>query len=96
MKQYIRIAPKHGGYMRNVKTLVLNKRGRVLKKIEKGDFVNIYVPPSHEKAQARRKKTKYVVKFRGPLKIVEMTSETTFKLASHFSLKKNPIDIFPT
>ena len=50
--------------------------------------MKIYVPPSHEEAQTRKRKAKHIVQFRGPLKIVAKPSETTFKLASHFNPKK--------
>ena len=36
--EYIRIATRHGGYMRKVRALILNKRGRALKKLNKGDL----------------------------------------------------------
>ena len=59
-----------------------------LEKLNKGDFVKIYFPLSHEEAQTRKRKAKHIVQFRGPLKIVAKPSETTFKLASHFNPKK--------
>jgi hypothetical protein len=92
----IRIATRHGDYMRRVRALILNKRGRALKKLNKGDFVKHYVPPSHEEARTRKRKAKHIVQFRGPLKIVGKPSETTFKLASHFNPKKFSIGTFST
>ena len=35
--EYIRIATRHGDYMRKARALILNKRGRVLKKLDKVD-----------------------------------------------------------
>ena len=75
--------------MQKVRALILNKRERALKKLNKGDFVKNYVPPSHEEAQTRKRKAKRILQFRGPLNIVEKPSDTTFKLASQFNSKKN-------
>ena len=54
--EYIRISTRHGYYMHRVRARILNKRGKALKKLNKGDFVKNYVPPSHEEAQSRKKK----------------------------------------
>ena len=36
--EYIRIATRHDDYMHKGKALILNKRGRALKKLNKGDL----------------------------------------------------------
>ena len=53
---YIRMTTKHGNYMQKVKALIFNKRGRVLKELNKGDFVTFYVPRSHEETRAKENK----------------------------------------
>jgi len=37
--EYICIATRHGDYMRKVRALILNRRGRAFKKLNKGHFV---------------------------------------------------------
>ena len=66
--------------MRKKRADVLNKHGHVLRALKVGDHVKIYQPPSHAEAVRRRRKAKHFNQFRGPLRIVEKPSNTTFKL----------------
>ena len=85
---YAQIAREHGDFMRARRAMVLNKRGRVLKALKVNDYVKIYVPPSHAEAVRRRRKAKHICQWRGPLKITEKLSNTTFKLSSHLNPSK--------
>ena len=44
---YTQHAREHGGYVRKHRADVLNKRGRELRSLEAGDYITIFVPPSH-------------------------------------------------
>ena len=48
--KYIRIATKHADDMRKARALILSKRGRVIKELNKRGFVKAFVLPSHEEA----------------------------------------------
>ena len=61
----------------------LNKRGRVLKALVVGDHVKIYMPPGASEAEARGRKAKHLTQFRGPLRIVDKPTSTTFVLQDH-------------
>jgi hypothetical protein len=85
---YTKVAREHGDYMRAERARVLNKHGRKLKALKVGDFVKIYVPPSHSEAVRRRRKAKHICQWRGPLRITKKLSNTTFELVSHFDNSK--------
>jgi hypothetical protein len=85
---YAQHARAHGDYMRQLRVAVLNKHGRVLKRLKLADLVKIYVPPSHGEAVRRRCKAKHICQWRGPLRIIKRLSNTTFKLVSYFNPNK--------
>ena len=74
--------------MRLLRAAILNKCGRQFNALKVGDCVKNYVPPSHAEAVRRRRKAKHICQWRGPLKIIEKVSGTTFKLASHYNPSK--------
>ena len=82
--QYREIAKVHGDYMRQVRSEHLNDHGRPLKPFMVGDHVKMYMPPSHEEAQRRKRKAKHIVQFRGPLRIEKVLSSSTYELKSFF------------
>jgi hypothetical protein len=75
---YAQHAREHGDFMHQLRAVVLNKHGRVLKRLKIGDLVKIYVPPSHGRAVRRRRKAKHICQWRGPLRIIKRLSNTTF------------------
>ena len=75
--------------MRAERAAALNKRGRVLKPLEVGNYVKIYAPPSHEEALRRKRKAKHIHQFRGPLKILSKPSATTLVLGDHHNPKRH-------
>ena len=75
--------------MRRATAERLNKTGRLLKQLKVGSYVKIYAPPSHEEAVRRKRKQKHICQFRGPLKIIERPSETTFVLSDYFDEKRH-------
>ena len=85
---YVKIAAEHADYMRRATAEHLNKTGRLLKQLKVGSYVKIYAPPSHEEAVRRKRKQKHICQFRGPLKIIERPSKTTFVLSDYFDEKR--------
>ena len=85
---YIKIAADHADYMRRATAERLNTTGRLLKQLKVGSYVKIYAPPSHEEAVRRKRKQKHICQFRGPLKIIERPSKTTFVLSDYFDEKR--------
>jgi hypothetical protein len=58
---YTQYAQEHGNYERKRRADILNKHGRELKALKVGDYVKIYVPPSHSEAvRCRCCKTKHI------------------------------------
>ena len=57
---YTQYAREHGNYERKRRTDILNKHGRELKALKVGNYVKIYVPPSHSKAMRCRRKAKHI------------------------------------
>ena len=51
---YAAHARGHGDFMRDLRARTLNKHGRVLKTLKVGDYVKIYVLPSHGEAVRQR------------------------------------------
>ena len=76
---YTQYAREHGDYERKRRADILNKHGRELKALKVGDYVKIYVPPSHGEAVRRRCKAKHICQWRGPLKLTKQLSNTTFE-----------------
>ena len=83
--EYTRLALAHADYMREERATYLNSRGRVLRDLQVGEFVKVYMPAGHQEAVRRQRKQKHIRPFRGPLEIVEKPSPTTFKLRCYFT-----------
>ena len=83
--EYRRVALAHADYMRTLRADTLNRHGRALRALKVGDYVKIYMPPSHDEAVRRQRKAKHIVQFRGPLKITKKLSSTTFELSCYFN-----------
>ena len=84
-KEYHRAASAHGDYMREKRAETLNKHGRSLRSLQVGDFVKIFMPPGHDEALRRQRKAKHIVQFRGPLRVDEKLSTSTFLLSCYFN-----------
>lgn len=82
--EFTRLARANADFTRATTADVLNKHGRRLKQLVKGDYVKIYAPPSHKEAVDRRRKQKHIVQWRGPMLIEEKMSNTCFRLSDHF------------
>ena len=87
-KAFITIATNHGNHMRQLRAKYLNSRGRVLSDMKVGEYVKIYCPPSNSQAVKRGRKVKHICHWRGPLRLTDKLSETTFKMCSYFDTKK--------
>ena len=85
---YVKVAAAHADHMRRVNAAKLNEQGRVLKNLPVGKYVKIYAPPSHDEAVKRSRKQKHIAQFRGPLKIIERPTPTTFVLSDYFDEKR--------
>ena len=86
--EYIKIAAEHADFMRTRRSTALNKKGRVLRALDIGDHVKIYAPPGHEEALRRKRKAKHMFQFRGPLRIVDKPTPSTFVLEDRTPAKK--------
>ena len=86
---YAQHAREHADFERDLRAKILNVRGRELKALKVGEYVKIYVPPSHGEAVRRRRKAKHICQWRGPLKISRRLSNTTFELKSYFNPSKS-------
>jgi hypothetical protein len=85
---YTQYAREHGNYERKRRADVLNKHGRELKALKVGDYVKIYVPPSHGEAVRRRRKAKHICQWHSPLRLTKQLSNTTFEMSHHFNPSK--------
>ena len=81
--EFTRLARANADFTRATTADALNKHGRRLKQLVKGDYVKIYAPPSHKEAVDRRRKQKHIVQWRGPMLIEEKMSNTCFRLSDH-------------
>ena len=69
--EYIRMSPKHVDYMQKVGAVILNKWGRAFKKVDKGDFVKLFMFPPLMRRLKLKRKGRRIIQFRGPLKIMD-------------------------
>ena len=67
---YVQHARNYGDFMHRLRAAVQNKHGRVLKHLNIGDRVKIYVPPSHSKAVRCHHEAKHICQWCQKAKIV--------------------------
>ena len=79
-EEFTRIAAAHADHMRKQCRDALNRHGRKMCELDIGDHVKIFVPPSIGEITRRGRKAKHLLRWRGPLQIIERTGTTTFKL----------------
>jgi len=81
-REFVRIAADHADYMRAQRRDMLNRHGRLLRNLDVGQHVKIFMPPAQGEVKRRGRKKKHLLRWKGPLEIVARPGNTTFKLRS--------------